>query len=94
MYSSVRAPRRAKGTPIASNSSLSQPMPTPSSSRPPVMKSRVAVSLARTRGLRCGSTMTPVRKRSRVVSAATWASQIKGSGRSVDGPPGSLPVGE
>ena len=37
MYSSVRAPRFSNGTPTASNSSFSQPTPTPSSMRPPLM---------------------------------------------------------
>ena len=35
-YSSARLPRRSKGMPSASNSSLSQPTPMPSSIRPPL----------------------------------------------------------
>src|SRR6185436_14550806 len=40
-YSAARAPRRANGTPSASNSSRDQPTPTPSVSRPPLKTSRL-----------------------------------------------------
>ncbi len=69
--SSVRAPRSAKGTPMASNSSFSQPTPIPSSRRPPESWSSVAVSLASTTGLRWGRTRMPVASRMALVAAAT-----------------------
>ena len=62
-WSSVRLPRSAKGTPMASNSSSSQPTPMPSSTRPPESWSRVAISLARMIGLRCGRMRMPVPRR-------------------------------
>ena len=62
-WSSVRLPRSAKGTPMASNSSSSHPTPMPSSTRPPESWSRVATSLARMTGLRCGRIRIPVPSR-------------------------------
>ena len=70
MASSVRSARSSKGTPMASNSSRSQPIPTPRSNRPPERRSRVATSLARTTGLRWGRIRIPVASRSVVVAAA------------------------
>jgi hypothetical protein len=49
--------------------------------------------LASTSGLRCGRIITAVMKRSRVVAAATHVSQISGSGKLTDGPPGNRPPG-
>ena len=61
--SSIRVPLPAKGTPSAPNSSSNQPMPAPRIIRPPDRWSRVANSLASTRGLRCGTTRMPVPSR-------------------------------
>ena len=64
--SSVRAARSANGTPMAANSSASQPMPIPRIIRPPDRWSSVASSLARTTGLRWGRIRMPVARRMRV----------------------------
>jgi hypothetical protein len=93
MWSSVRLPRSANGTPMASNSSSSQPTPMPSSMRPPDRWSRVASSLARTTGLRCGTMRMPVARRIVEVAEATQLSQIRGSGMSTSSPPGIFPDG-
>ena len=77
---------------MASNSSSSQPTPMPSSTRPPESWSRVATSLARVTGLRCGRIRMPVPSRMVVVAAATNASQISGSGIGESSGPGILPV--
>ena len=53
----------------------------------------MATSLANTSGLLCGKIITAVMKRSRVVMAATYVSQISGSGNFADGPPGNRPPG-
>lgn len=60
MYSSVRAPRRSNGTPSASNSSSSHPIPTPRRSRPLLITSSVAACLAMTTGLRRARIRIPV----------------------------------
>ncbi len=90
-WSSVRLPRSAKGTPMASNSSSSHPTPMPSSTRPPESWSRVATSLARVTGLRCGRIRIPVPRRMVLVAAATKASQMSGSGIGESSGPGILP---
>src|SRR5262249_59601701 len=64
-YSSIRAPRSRKGTPSMSNSSVSQPAATPTSTRPPDSTSSVASSLARTTGWRYGRTITEEERRMR-----------------------------
>ena len=92
-YSSVRAPRRAQGTPRASNSSRSQPTPIPSSTRPPDMESTVATSLAKTRGWRSASSEMPVASRISEVAAATCPSQASGSGMGLRPDPGIFPLG-
>ena len=54
----------------------------------------MAISLAVTTTLRCGSTSTPVPRRIRSVCAAAHVSQISGSGRSnASAPPAILPLG-
>ena len=70
-YSSVRLPRSWNGTPMASNSSFSQPTPMPSSMRPAERWSSVASSFANTTGLRCGRMRIPVARLMRDVAAAT-----------------------
>ena len=69
-YSSVIAPRSAKGTPRASNSSRSHPTPAPKMTRPPERRSRVESIFACAKGLRSGTTTTVVPSFTRVVSAA------------------------
>src|SRR4029453_6238438 len=58
------------GTPTASNSLRTYPAPTPTRSRPLETTSMVASSLARTTGLRNGSTMMPLPTLIGVVAAA------------------------
>ena len=91
MWSSVRLPRSLNGMPMASNSSSNQPTPTPSSTRPPESWSRVATSLARVTGLRCGRIRMPVASRMVEVAAATYAIQISGSGMGESSGPGIRP---
>jgi hypothetical protein len=69
-YSSVRRPRRSNGTPRASNSSRSQPTPTPNSTRPPDSESTSVTALAVYTGLRWGTRQIPVPRRIRSVTAA------------------------
>ena len=71
--------RSSIGTPTASNSSGSQPEPSPSVSRPPASTSSVAACLASTTGLRIGAAITAVPSRSVGEAAATKASQVSGS---------------
>ena len=71
--------------PSASNSSLSQPTPTPRLTRPPDMESSVPSDLANTTGLRWGRIKMPVPNRRVVVAVATHVSQISGSGSGVSG---------
>ena len=66
----MRAPRDSNGVARAANSSASQPAPTPSTTRPPASRSRLATCLARTTGWRCGSTSTAVPSSTRSVTAA------------------------
>ena len=68
MYSSVTAPLSSKeGRFRTSNSSRSQPAPTPSVTRPLESTSKVARALAATIGLRCGTIITLVPSRNLVV---------------------------
>src|SRR5215813_7380005 len=70
-YSSVTAPRAAKGdVTTASNSASSHPAPMPTISRPPDRMSIVASILAATTAGRCGTTMTASTRRMREVLAA------------------------
>ncbi|CAB4914237.1 unannotated protein [freshwater metagenome] len=69
-YSSARAPRRANGTPTASNSSESHPRPKPRMMRPLESRSKVAICLASTTGLRMGRITTPVASLILLVDAA------------------------
>ena len=85
-YSSVRAPRRAKGTPSASNSSRDHPMPTPKVSRPSDNRSRLAACFATITGLCSGSRRTPVATPMVEVAAAAKLRHTIGSSQSaVDG---------
>ena len=92
-HSSVRAPRRSKGTSSASNSSRSHPAPIPSRARPPVSVCSVASSLASTSGLRCGRIRMPVPSSRSVVCAPTQVSHTSGSGRSTSSSIGAFPDG-
>ncbi len=83
MISSARPPRLRKGTPSWANSSTIQPMPAPSTTRPPESTAAVAMVLAVARGWRSGSTQTLVTKRSREVAPAMAAMLTHGSGQSV-----------
>lgn len=68
-HSSIRAPRRSKGTPIASNSSRSHPAPIPSRTRLPERLCIVASAFASTTGLRWGRIRVPVPS----LSVEVWA---------------------
>jgi hypothetical protein len=72
-FRSNRRPRAVKGTPHAWNSRSYQPAATPRASRPPDSRSTVAATLARTTGLRSGSTSTPVPRVTVAVRAASAA---------------------
>ena len=90
-YSPVTRPRASKsGAPMASNSSRSQPAPTPRSIRPPESTSMVATALAVNAAGRCGTTMTAERMRAVSVTAATWVITISCSMQSPQSP-ASLP---
>ncbi len=81
-YSRARWPRRANGTPIASNSSRDQPTPIPSVSRPPHRTSRLATCLASSTGLCSGNSKTPVASPILRVLAAAKLSATSGSSQS------------
>ena len=81
-YSAVRAPRRANGTPSASNSSRDQPTPTPSVSRPPLRTSSDAACLATSTGLCSGRSSTPVARAIVRVAAAAKLRPMSGSSQS------------
>ena len=90
-YSSLTAPRRSKSAaPRAANSSLSQPTPTPTVTRPFDSTSIVASILAVSTGLRCGRIITLVIRRSRVLLAATNDMSVSCS--SASPPPGNSPL--
>ena len=91
IYSSILAPRRLNGIPIASNSSFNHPAPIPNSKRPSVKWSIVANCFAKTTGFRCGRTNTPVIKRSLVVIPPIKVSQDSGSGQGISAFPGRRP---
>jgi len=78
-YSSVMAPRSAKGTPRAALSAATQPAPMPSTTRPPESASSEAIILAVTTALRYGMMSTVVPSRTRRVAPATTASVTRGS---------------
>ena len=75
----MRLPRESNGVINASNSSASQPAPTPSTTRPPARRSRLATCLASSTGLRWGSTSTAVPSSTDSVTAAAWASTMRAS---------------
>jgi hypothetical protein len=78
-YSSVSRPRLANCTPSASNSCRAPPIPTPSTSRPPLSSWRLRAMRATSSGCRYGSTITVVPSRTRVVMPASQDSMVKGS---------------
>ncbi len=91
-YSSVTVPRASKsGASMASNSSRIQPAPIPSVSRPPERTSMVERILAVSTAGRCGTTMTEVTRRRRVVFAAIQAISVSCSCRSPRVPLGNSP---
>jgi hypothetical protein len=59
------------------------PIPTPSTSRPPLSRSRVTVCRATTTGRRRGSGVTSVPSRTRLVAVAAAVSVIHGSTTSI-----------
>src|SRR5690606_10160544 len=85
--------RRSNGMPTASNSSRSQPTPTPSSTRPPDSESRSVTTLAVYTGLRCGTRQMPVPSRTRSVTPARNVSALSGSSMPASGPVGNRPSG-
>ena len=89
MYSSVTAPLSSNdGRSRASNSSLSQPAPTPRVTLPLDSTSSVARALAATIGLRWGTIMTLVPRRSVVVWPAMNASTVSWSRQAPPAVPG------
>ena len=74
--------RSAMDTPSALSSGSTQPTPTPTVSRPPDRKSIDDSCLASNTGWRWGNTISPKPSRTRVVSAARWASATTASSRS------------
>ena len=83
--SSIRSPRLRYSTLQASNSSRSQPAPSPRVSRPPESTSSVATCLAATTGWRSGRTSTLVPSPIRVVTAAANDSVASASSRNDGG---------
>jgi hypothetical protein len=69
-YSLVRAPRSWNGTPSAANSASFHPTPMPAISRPPDMRSSVAIAFAVAIGLRYGMISTETPTPMRLVCAA------------------------
>ena len=94
MASSVRGPRSSNGMPRMSNSSFSQPTPTPRRTLPLDSASSVATSFASVTGFRCGRIRIPVPSRTVVVRAATQASHTSGSGIGTSSGPGIRPLFE
>ncbi len=76
IHSSVRGPRSANGTSSASNSSCSQPAPTPRRRRPSLATSIEAACFANITGERSGSTSTAVPSVARSVTEAASARAI------------------
>ena len=78
-YSSVMAPRSAKGTPSIALSAATQPAPMPKTTRPPLSASSEEIILAVTTALRYGTISTVVPSRTRLVAPATTPSVTSGS---------------
>src|SRR5207247_11163079 len=78
-YSSVMAPRSAKGTPSATLSAATQPAPIPRMKRPPLSASSDETILAVTTGFRYGTMRTVVPSRTRLVAPAKTASATSGA---------------
>ena len=74
-----RPPRSANGTPVAANSSGTQPAPAPTIRRPAESRSSVASSRAISTGGRSAIWLTLVPSRTRSVTAAMKARPIHGS---------------
>lgn len=77
--SSMVAVRRVGSTPWCAISSAFHPGPTPSSTRPPAIRSRLAIVLASTIGSCCATNDTPVPSAIRDVSTAIAVSATNGS---------------
>ena len=79
IVSSVRMPRRRKGTLRAANSGASHPDATPAMTRPSLKLSRLASAFASTTGLRYGATSTLVPRPMRSVAAAAQVRTVSAS---------------
>ena len=75
----MRAPRPASGTPTATSSSGSHPLPSPTVTRPPLSTSSEAKALASSTGAENGAQTVAVPSPIRRVQAATKASGTTGS---------------
>lgn len=75
----MRAPRRSNGTPAAAYSWGSQPIPSPTVSRPPDSRSRDVIDLASSAGAVNGAQTVAVPSPIRSVWPATYASGTNGS---------------
>ena len=76
----ARAPNGSQAIPAASNSERMWPAPSPTSSRPPVRRSVVAISRASSAGFQNGTFSTSVPTRSRCVASAAATSTGNGAG--------------
>ncbi len=83
--SSRRRPRVWKSCPVASNSSLHQPTPTPNRTRSPEMTAAVPTSFATVTRSRAGAMYTPLVKVSVRVTAAIAEIRHQVSGQSASG---------
>ena len=75
----MRAPRRSNGTPAAAYSCGSQPIPSPTVSRPPDSRSKDVIDLASSAGAVNSAQTVAVPSRIRSVWPATYASGSNGS---------------
>ena len=80
----MRSPMRGKGMPYARYSCSNQPAPSPRSSRPSLITSRVAAILASTAGERYEWQSTLVPSRTRRVSRARADSVVQHSSRGIE----------
>ena len=76
---SIRTSPGSNRMPVLSYSGTFQPAPIPSSSRPPLSRSSVAISWASTTGWRRSLLKTKVPRRKRVVTAAATPSAAIGA---------------
>ena len=77
--SRVWVQRWSKSPPINSVSSLSQPVPMPKTNRPPLTRSKTAISLAKRRGFRSGTNVIPVHNLMVLVTPDARARAMYGS---------------